>query len=146
MKTTIKWKRFVLGLIVGASVSAQILSMIHYYNGPNGLTLKTLPYTPLLALTYLIFMLPTAFLVGVPIAKILSDRGWFKGWVVITIGTLSGATWAIPTIGYKPPSYDLVAFFSLGGFVASMVFWLVYAGANNSHQPTPKTGAAVLKR
>ncbi len=124
MRTTnIKWKRFSLALIVGSTVSAQILAMLHYWNGPHGLTLEVLPYTPLLALTYLIFMLPTAFVVGVPAAVILSRYGLLKWWVVMVVGTLAGASWAIPAIGYKPPPYDMALFFGLGGYVSSALFW-----------------------
>jgi hypothetical protein len=101
--------------------------MIHYLNGPNGLSLEVLPYTPLLGLTYLMFMLPTALIVGVPGFLLLCRRGWFNGWTVVGIGTLAGAAWALPVIGAKPPPYDLATFFGLGGFIASAVFWLVVA-------------------
>jgi len=131
--TSINWKRFSLAIVVGAAVSAQILAMLHYWNGPHGLTLEILPFTPLLALTYLLFMLPTAFVVGVPVAIVLSRLGWLKGWVVVFLGTITGAAWAIPAIGYKPPPYDMAVFFGLGGFLASALFWLVYAGANKAN-------------
>jgi hypothetical protein len=110
--------------------------MLHYQSGPNGLNLNTLPYTPLLALDYLIFMLPTAFVVGVPSYFLLKRAGWFNGWSVLSIGAASGMAWAIPVIGYKPPPYNLVLFFGLGGFIASAVFWLLFARANNSFKRT----------
>ncbi len=131
--TSINWKRFNLAIVLGTAASAQILAMLHYWNGPHGLTMEVLPYTPLLALTYLIFMLPTAFIVGAPFAVMLNRVGWFKGWVVVVIGTLAGASWAIPAIGYKPPPYDMAVFFGLGGFTASLLFWVVYAGANKAN-------------
>jgi hypothetical protein len=131
--TSIKWKRFSLALVVGSAVSAQIMAMLHYWNGPHGLTLEVLPYTPLLALTYLLFLMPTAFIVGVPVAIVLDRTGLLRGWVVVLIGTLAGAAWAIPAIGYKPPPYDMAVFFGFGGFLASALFWLVYAGANKAN-------------
>jgi len=78
-------------------------------------------------------MLPTAFIAGVPFAIVLSRFGWLRGWVVVLVGTLAGAAWAIPAIGYKPPPYDMAVFFGLGGFLASTLFWLVYAGANKAN-------------
>lgn len=131
--TNIKWKRFSLAIVVGTAISAQILAMLHYWNGPHGLTLEVLSFTPLLALTYLLFMLPTAFFVGVPAAVMLSRLGWLKGWVVVFLGTLAGAAWAILAIGYKPPPYDMAMFFGLGGFLASALFWLVYASASKTN-------------
>jgi len=144
MGTRVNWRRFAIALTIGTAVSAQILSMLHYLNGPHGLTLQILPHTPLLALTYLMFMLPTAFLVGVPASVLLSRLGWFNGSIVMLIGFLAGAAWAIPAIGYKPPPYDLAISFGLGGFLSSALFWLIYSGANKAPQPTPKHGAAEL--
>lgn len=131
--TSIKWRRFSLAIVIGSAASAQVLAMLHYWNGPHGLTLEVLPFTPFLAMTYLMFMLPTAFVVGAPAAVFLSRLGWLNGWVVSFVGTLAGASWAIPTIGYKPPPYDMAVFFGLGGLVASALFWLVYAGANKAN-------------
>ena len=129
--TKIKWKRFYFAIVICTAVSAQILAMLHYWNGSHGLSLEVLPYTPLLALTYLIFMLPTAFAVGIPFVIMLNRVGWFNGFVVITIGTIAGAAWALPALGYKPPPYDLAMFFGLGGFIASLLFWVIYSRANN---------------
>jgi hypothetical protein len=132
MKTTsIKWNRFILAIAIGSAVSAQILAMLHYWNGPHGLTLEVLPYTPLLALTYLLFMLPTAFIVGVPAAFFLNRQGLLKGLVVMAVGTLAGVAWAIPALGHKPPPYDMALFFGLGGFIAAALFWSVYAAGAN---------------
>ena len=107
-----------------------MLAMLHYWNGPHGLSLEVLPYTPLLALTYLLFMLPTALAVGVPFVIMLNRVGWFNGFVVVAIGTIAGAAWAFPALGYKPPPYDLAMFFGLGGFIASLLFWVIYSRAN----------------
>jgi len=133
MESGINWKRFSVALIVGSAVSAQVLSMLHYLNGPHGLTWEVLPYTPLLALTYLMFMLPTAFLVGAPISVMLRRLGWLNGGVVVFVGTLAGAAWAIPALGYKPAPFDLAIFFGLGGLLASATFWLVYKSANKAN-------------
>lgn len=133
METDIKWKRFTLAIIVGAAISAQILAMLHYWSGPHGLTLAVLPITPLLALTYLLFMLPTAFLVGAPVAVLLNRLGSLNGWVVVIVGTLAGSAWAIPMIGYKPPPYDVAVFFGFGGFLAAAIFWITYARANKEN-------------
>ena len=118
--------------MAGTCVSAQVLAMIHYFNGPSGLNFDTLPYTPLLALTYLIFMLPTALVVGIPGYFLLRARGWLNGWTVIGIGTLAGMAWAIPAIGKQPPPYDMALFFGLGGFIASGIFWLALVRSNNA--------------
>ena len=130
MRTDIKWNRFSFAIIVGSAVSAQILAMLHYRSGPNGLTFEALPFTALLALTYLLFMLPTAFLVGTPVAVMLRRCGWLNGWVVVLIGTLAGAAWEIPMIGYEPPPYDAAMFFGLGG---SAIFWVTYASADKAN-------------
>jgi hypothetical protein len=128
--TSVKWGRFSLALVIGTAVSAQILAMWHYWNGPRGLTMEVLPATPLLASLYLVFMLPTAFLVGAPFAILLNRIGCFKGWVVLIIGALAGALWAIPSMVNERAFYDTALLFGVGGFVASLVFWVIYAGAN----------------
>jgi len=124
--------RLLGGLLVGTCVSAQILAMIHYLNGPNGLNLETLPYTPLLALTYLIFMLPTALVVGVPGYLLLRSRGCLNGWTVIGIGTVAGMAWTLPANGKQPPPYGMALFFGLGGFIASGIFWLAFVRSNSA--------------
>ena len=128
--TKIKWKRFYFAIVISTAVSAQILAMFHYWNGPYGLSLEVLPYTPFLALTYLMFMLPTAFAVGIPFVIALNRLGWFNGIVVVAIGTIAGVAWALPALIYKSRSYDLAMFFGLGGFIASLLFWVIYSRAN----------------
>jgi len=128
--TKIKWKRFYFALVISTAAGAQILAMLHYWNGPHGLSLEILPYTPLLALTYLVFMLPTALAVGLPFAIVLKRFGWFNGFVVVAIGTFAGAAWALPALGRRPPPYDLFMFFGFGGFIASLIFWVIYSSAN----------------
>jgi hypothetical protein len=130
MARTRRVLRLLAGFLVGSCVSAQVLAMIHYQTGPNGLNLETLPYTPLLALNYLIFMLPTALLVGVPGYLILGSRGWLNGWTVIGIGTLAGVAWALPALGMQSSSYDTALFFGLGGLIASAVFWALVRSNN----------------
>jgi len=125
---------FLGGVLAGTCASAQVLAMIHYQIGPHGLNLDTLPYTPLLALTYLIFMLPTALVVGVPAYFMLRRLGWLNGWTVIGIGTLAGMAWALPAIGRPLFPYDTFLFFGLGGFIASAIFWWIYVRSNSAAQ------------
>jgi hypothetical protein len=132
MARTRRVLRLLGSLLLGTCVSAQVLAMLHYLNGPNGLNIDTLPYTPLLALTYLIFMLPTALIVGVPGYYLLRRSGWLNGWTVLGLGTVAGAAWAVPAIGYQPPPYDLALFFGLGGFIAAAVFWLAFVRSNSA--------------
>jgi hypothetical protein len=123
-------RQLLINLAIGACVGAQALAMIHYYNGPHGLTIEVLPFTFLLALTYLIFMLPSALIIGVPVFLLLRRNGWLNGWTVIGIGTVVGAGWALPFSGYYPPPYDLALFFGLGGLISSAIFWLLERRSN----------------
>ena len=129
-------------LLLGTCVGAEVLAMLHYLNGPNGLNIDTLPYTPLLALTYLIFMLPTALVVGLPGYFFLKRLNWLNGWSVIALGTVAGAAWAIPAIGSKPLPYDLALFFGLGGFISAAVSWLAFVRSNSALN-TDASGAGV---
>ncbi len=127
----IKWQRFSIALIVGSVVSSLILGVLHYWYGfPVGRIFPSLEDLPLLALAYLLIILPLAIIIGIPAVFLLNRIGWFKGSVVIIIGTLTGTACVIPSLGPQPPPYAEGLFLGFGGFLMSTLFWLIYAGAN----------------
>lgn len=127
----INWKRCGLALIGGLFVSSIAMGFIHAWSGyPVGRFFMSLEDFPTLALMYFIIEVLTAMIVVVPTLTILNRLLWLKRSIVLIIGTLLGAGWAIPMLGPQPPPYLQALFFAFGGFLASSVFWLLYAGAN----------------
>ena len=129
----IHWKRIALAITAGSLVSAIVLGVLHSWSGyPVGRFFTSFEDFPALALIYLLFVLLTAVLAGVPAIIILDRLRILKGSVIVVTGTILGAGWSIPLFGQQPPPYIEVLFFAFGGFFVSSIFWLVYAGVEKT--------------
>lgn len=136
MTRPVPWLRLLLCLLIGTCASAQILAMLHFPQDSGGVTLAMLDYTPLLAFTYSIFMVPTGLLIGLPGFLVLRRLNWLNAYAVIGMGTVAGSAWVLPLIGSSSPPYALAFFFALGGFLASGIFWLTFRFRNKSFRPS----------
>ena len=131
--TKIKWKRGGTALIVGSAVTSIILAIIHYWLGyPIGRIYPVLEHLPALSLTYLIITLALGFIVGMPSIYVLNRLGLLNVILVSMVGIFVGIGCVILPIGSQPSPYAEGLFYGFGGFLMSVVFWLIYAGANQS--------------
>ena len=130
----INWKRVGAALIVGSAVTSIILVVIHYwFRLPIGRIYPGVEHFLALSLTYLIVTLVLGFIVGVPSVYFLNRLGLLNVIFVSMIGTFVGIGCVIRSIGPHPPSYAEGMFYGFGGLLMSVVFWLVYAGANKAN-------------
>ncbi len=132
--TKINWKRVGAAIIIGSAATSIILAVIHYWIGfPIGRIYPRLEYLPALSLTYLIITLVLGFIVGVPSVYVLNRLGLLNVIFVSIVGTFVGIWCVIRSIGPQPPPYAEGMFYGFGGLFMSVVFWLVYAGANKAN-------------
>jgi len=112
-----------LSLFVGSTVGAEVMTLLHYYMGPNGWTWETVIFSPFVGLIYLMFMLPISLAIGLPAYFRLANTKLLNGISVTTIGTLTGGAAGMFIGGSK---IETIAFMAFGGFVSSWVCWIVY--------------------
>lgn len=116
------WGQIFVSLLAGATVGAEVMALLHYYMGPHELTWKIVLFSPLLGLTYLIIMLPIALAVGFSAYLALAYANLLNGVSVLTVGALAGSGVGLLVRGWK---LDVIAFMGFGGFVSSLVCWLI---------------------
>ena len=125
------WKRCILALVGGSFVSSIILGFIHAWSGyPVGRFYKSFDDFPFLALVYFMLEMITVVIVAVPTLVILNRLLWLRRSIVLIMGTLMGAGWAIPMLGQHSLPYIPALFFAFGGFLGAYIFWVLYACAN----------------
>jgi len=134
-------KRLALGLFLGPLIASEYMAVLHYIVGRwEDFELGMLLYSPFLALTYYMFMLPIAGVFGVPAYFVFRRFGLLNGVVISSFGLLVGFLVAGVTTGGGLGAYAVLG---SGGFLsAALAWWFMKPRSNQSLKSgTPQSGA-----
>lgn len=126
----VRHKGLFFGLFIGPLVSSEYMALLHYHSGRPDLSfMEYFPYSPLLALTYYMVMLPIALVVGVPGYFVLTRMGIFNGVAVSLYGAIVGFALAFVTTNNNIEAYAVMG---SGGFFSALVAWLIIKNRSNT--------------
>ncbi len=130
-----------MGIVIGPLITSEYMAVLHYHNGrPDMSFMDYFPYTPLLALNYYFFMLPIAFLTGVPAYFALVRINYFNG---ISVSLYGGVVGIIAAHFLTSGSNYAYMFFGSGGFLSAVIAWFVIKyRSNQALKKKKKSGAA----
>ena len=114
-------KRLVLGLFLGPLIASEYMAVIHYIYGRwDDFEIGMLLYSPLLALTYYMVMLPISGAFGVPAYFVFRRLGLLNGVVISVYGLLVGCLVAAAITSRSLGAY---AALGSGGFLSAILAW-----------------------
>ena len=123
------YKGLTLGLVLGPLIASEYMALLHYAVGRgDDFNVEMVLYSPLLALTYYMIMLPIAVISGTPAFLLFERFGWLNVYVVSSYGLMIGCMVAYFGTNQSGASY---AAMGSGGFLSALFAWLVINWRSN---------------